>query len=229
MAPKSRGRTTEPPPATRRTAQRSRARGCYQVQVLWESAVKYATIVADPPWQINKRLGVGGRRRNETTVPYEFMDVLSIMNLRVRLHAADDCVLFLWATRRVFREGQASQVARAWGFHPCGEIIWGLPNAGTGSPPFGNDHEPVLVARRGQPRLEHEDYLGVWFWKQVYEYGAAGVPQKVHSAKPPGFFELVEQITDGPRLELFAREARLGWDSWGNESLGHVELDGVRK
>lgn len=60
--------------------------------------------------------------------------------------------------------------------------------------------------------------------KQVYEYGAAGVPQKVHSAKPPGFLELVEQITYGPRLELFAREARLGWDSWGNESLGHVSL-----
>lgn len=180
--------------------------------------------MADPPWRINKRLGVGGRRRNETTVPYEFMDDFAIHQLRVCEHAADDAVLFLWATRLKFREGIAASVARAWGFEPCGEIIWGLPNAGTGSPPFGNDHEPVLVARRGNGRVDHGEYLGVWFWKQVYEYGAAGVPQKVHSAKPPGFFELVEQITDGPRLELFAREARLGWDSWGLESLGHVDI-----
>lgn len=183
----------------------------------------YATIVADPPWVIPKRLGVGGRRRFETTVPYGFMSLPHIRSLEVP--AAKDCALFLWATRKVFREGEAAMVARSWGFEPCGEIIWGLTNAGTGAPPFGNDHEPVLVAKRGRPRIEHEEYLGVWFWRQVYEYGPAGVPQKVHSAKPPGFLELVEQITNGPRLEMFAREARLGWDSWGDESLGHVAIE----
>ncbi len=185
---------------------------------------RYRTIVADPPWQIAKRLGVGGRRRNVTTVPYEFMSIEDIMALPVATLAGDDCALFLWATRNVFREGVAALVARAWGFEPCGEIIWGLPNAGTGSPPFGNDHEPILVARRGNPRIEHVDYLGVWFWKQVYAYGSAGVPQKVHSAKPTGFLELVEQITNGPRLEMFAREARLGWDTWGDQALEHVSM-----
>lgn len=188
------------------------------------AGVRYRTIVADPPWVITKRIGRGGRRRNETAVPYEFMNLGQIADLPVRDVAAEDSVLFLWSTRKVFRDGDAALVARAWGFHPCGEIIWGLPNAGTGSPPFGNDHEPVLVAKRGRPRIEHSDYLGVWFWKQVYEYGPAGVPQKVHSAKPPGFLSLVESIADGPRLELFAREGRLGWDAWGAESLNHVEL-----
>lgn len=182
----------------------------------------YRTIVADPPWVISARMGKGGRRKNETSVPYSFMTLAEILALRPP--AADDCALFLWSTRLHFREGMAARVARDWGFEPCGEIIWGLPNAGMGSPPFGNDHEPVLVAKRGRPRIEHGDYLGVWFWKQVYEYGAAGVPQKVHSAKPPGFLELVEQISDGPRLEMFAREGRLGWDSWGDESLNHVEM-----
>lgn len=184
----------------------------------------YRTIVADPPWQITARIGAGGRRANETSVPYSMMGLEATRGLDVADQADDDCALFLWSTRRIFREGTAVSVARSWGFEPCGEIIWGLPNAGIGSPPFGNDHEPVLVARRGKPRIEHSDYLGVWFWKQVYEYGAAGVPQKKHSAKPPGFLELVEQITDGPRLELFAREARLGWDSWGDEALEHVVL-----
>lgn len=181
--------------------------------------MKYATIVADPPWEIAKSLGVGGRRKNATAVPYSFMSLEAICL------AADDCALFLWATRKVFREGGAARVARAWGFEPCGEILWGLRNAGTGAPPFGNDHEPVLVAKRGRPRIEHPDYLGVHFWRQVYEWNPkAKVPQKKHSAKPPGFIELVEQIADGPRLEMFAREARLGWDSWGNESLGTAEM-----
>lgn len=184
----------------------------------------YRTIVADPPWEIQRLLGHGGRRRNATEVPYSFMALDEIAALPIEQLADDDCALFLWATRKVFREGSAATVARAWGFEPCGEIIWGLPNAGMGAPPFGNDHEPVLVARRGAGRIEHADYLGVWFWKQVYEYGPAGVPQKKHSAKPPGFLELVEQITDAPRLELFAREARLGWDSWGDEALATVEF-----
>lgn len=186
--------------------------------------MKYATIVADPPWTIPARLGVGGRRKNATVVPYSFMTIEAICALPVAEFADDDCALFLWSTRKVFREGGAATVARAWGFEPCGEVIWGLPNAGTGAPPFGNDHEPCLVAKCGTPRIEHEDYLGVWFWKQVYEYGPAGVPQKKHSAKPPGFLELVEQIADAPRLEMFARESRLGWDTWGNEALQHVEI-----
>jgi N6-adenosine-specific RNA methylase IME4 len=190
--------------------------------VLQEAAVTYRTIVADPPWEITSRIGAGGRRANATEVPYKFMSLPEIMALQPP--SANDCALFLWSTRKVFREGDAAKVARAWGFEPCGEIVWGLRNPGTGAPPFGNDHEPVLVAKRGRPRLQHGDYLGVWFWKQVYEYGKAGVPQKKHSAKPPGFLELVESIADGPRLEMFAREARLGWDAWGNESLNHVAL-----
>ncbi|MCR4340684.1 MAG: S-adenosylmethionine-binding domain-containing protein [Gemmatimonadaceae bacterium] len=189
------------------------------------TAVPYGTICADPPWQLsNARIGRGGRRSNETRVPYSFMSTDAIAALPVRELAAPDCALFLWSTRKVFREGEAARVARAWGFEPCGEIIWGLRNPGTGSRTFANDHEPVLVARRGCPRIESDSPIGVWFWRQVYEYGPAGVPQKKHSAKPPGFLELIERICDGPFLELFAREARLGWEAWGHEALNHVDL-----
>lgn len=186
---------------------------------------KYRTIVADPPWpDVSARLGKGGRRANETELPYKRMSYESIRALDVEAVAEDDCALFMWSTRRTFREGEAAAVARAWGFEPCGEMIWGLRNAGTGAPPFGNDHEPVLVAKRGAPMIALADYLGVFFWKQLYEYGPSGVPQKVHSAKPLGFYDLIEQISASPRLELFARTQRLGWDSWGNEALNHVEL-----
>ena len=181
--------------------------------------MKYQTIVADPPWAIAPRLGVGGRRKNATVVPYSFMSLDQICSLPVGDWADVNCALFLWSTRKVFREGDAAKVARAWGFEPCGEVIWGLRNAGTGKGAFGNDHEPVLVAKRGKPRLEHDKYLGVWFFKQVYEWNpVSGVPQKKHSAKPPGFMELVERVSDAPRLEMFARDRREGWDVWGNEA-----------
>src|SRR3972149_5661608 len=100
--------------------------------------MKYRTIVADPPWKIARTMmGRGGRRRNKTTVPYTLMALSEIQALM--LPSDDNCALFLWSTREVFREGDAARVARAWGFEPCGEIIWGLANAGMGAPPFGND------------------------------------------------------------------------------------------
>lgn len=184
---------------------------------------KYRTIIADPPWEINRRMGTGGRRANATEVPYDFMDVDAIKALPVEDLADDGAHLFLWTTRKNFREGIAADVARAWGFEPVGEIVWGLRNPGMGSSGLGNDHEPVLVARRGNLPFTGP-MMGVWFWRQTYEYGSAGVPQKVHSAKPTGFHELVEQASPGPYLELFARTEHLGWDTWGNESLGTAEM-----
>ena len=171
--------------------------------------------------------GAGGRRANATDLPYKRMSYEEIAALPVGEMADYSCQLFLWSTRKTFREGKAAEIARAWGFDPYGEIIWGLTNPGTGAGLLRADHEPCLIASKGKgPKLAavlHEP-LGVWFWKQVYEYGPAGVPQKKHSAKPPGFLELVERLAEGPRLELFAREQRLGWDTWGNEALEHVEV-----
>jgi N6-adenosine-specific RNA methylase IME4 len=192
-----------------------------------ERVTRYRTIVADPPWQIPPRLGPGGRRKNETAVPYSMMTLDDIKALPVADFKHDGgTVLFLWSTRKAFREGWAVAVARAWGFEPCGELIWGLRNPGTGTRTLANDHEPCLIAKSGKwAQLSADESLGVHFWRQVYEWNPkARVPQKVHSAKPPGLLELVEQIAEGPYLELFARESRLGWDTWGNEALEHVQM-----
>ncbi|MCR4340017.1 MAG: S-adenosylmethionine-binding domain-containing protein, partial [Gemmatimonadaceae bacterium] len=86
-----------------------------------EPGGRYRTIVAGLPWQLdNARIGAGGRRSNETRVPYSFMSNDEIAALPVRELAAPDCALFLWSTRKMFREGEAAGVARAWGFEPCG-------------------------------------------------------------------------------------------------------------
>lgn len=49
-------------------------------------------------------------------------------------------------------------------------------------------------------------------------------PISEHSRKPDAFLDIVEQVSPGPRLEMFARRQRLGWDTWGNEALNHVEV-----
>ena len=179
---------------------------------------RYRTIVADPPWTIAARMGVGGRRRRATVVPYAFMSVDAIKALPVSDLADTEAHLYLWTTRRNFREGIAASVARAWGFEPCGELIWGLRNSGMGGF-LGPGHEPVLLAARGGLRWpKNELPAGVTFWKQPYALG------KIHSAKPDAFLDLVERVSPAPRLELFARTQRLGWDSWGHEALNHVTL-----
>ena len=181
----------------------------------------YRTIVADPPWEIRKGMNAGGRRKRATEVPYEFMSLGEIAAMDVAQYAhPEGCHLFLWTTRRLFREGIAAQIARGWGFEPVGEVIWGLRNTGIGGKVIANDHEPVLIARRGKAAWKQDEYnpAGVRFWRQLMLGGAPG-GGKAHSAKPEGFLDEVEAMSHGPYLELFSRRARMGWDTWGNQSL----------
>ena len=38
-----------------------------------------------------------------------------------------------------------------------------------------------------------------------------------HSKKPEMVYEMIEAMYDAPYLELFARQSRQGWSSFGNE------------
>jgi N6-adenosine-specific RNA methylase IME4 len=49
-------------------------------------------------------------------------------------------------------------------------------------------------------------------------------PKMAHSQKPEAFLDLIERVSPGPYLELFARRNRLGWDTWGDQALQHVEV-----
>jgi N6-adenosine-specific RNA methylase IME4 len=180
--------------------------------------VLYRTIVADPPWQIGRRIPAGGRRARSTEVPYEFMSLEDIKAIPVADRADANAHLYLWSTRSLFREGVAVEVARAWGFEPVGEIIWGLRNPGMGTRSLANDHEPVLVAVRGSLPFTADEPMGVHFWRQLY----ASSKGKVHSAKPEAFLDMVEQWSPGPYLEMFARRSRLGWDYSGWEQTSEV-------
>ena len=200
--------------------------------------MKYRTIVADPPWPLSYS-GVGSRSYSKTwgrktpgryysTRPpglgYDTMSVDEIAALDVLRVADADCRLFLWIPDQFLIVGDGERVCSAWGFKPGRLLVWRKPGYGLGAFPRPQ-HEAILVAKRGSPALLRRDVGSVQDWKQVYApQGPSGVPAKVNSAKPDGFLDLVESVSPGPYLELFARRQRLGWDTWGNEALEHVEI-----
>ena len=186
--------------------------------------MRYRTIVADPPWAYKEgwpsspaRIPAGaifdGRR-----MPMKFpsMTVAEISALPVEDLAERDAHLYLWTTNRYLRD--AFGVMEAWGFRYSQTLIWAKTPMGKGpGGAFAQNAEFVLFGRRGSlPHIVKQDTVW-WNWKRT----------TVHSRKPEGFLDMVEQVSPGPRLEMFARRNRLGWDTWGNEALQHVEMGGA--
>ncbi len=186
--------------------------------------MRYRTIVADPPWHYEgvvsspKSHAANPRGDGKTIVtafPYRSMTVDQIKSLPVRHLADDDAVLFLWTTSRYLND--AFDVVDAWGFEYRQTLVWHK----TGNPsPFGGSVAPnyaefVLVGRRGTPTVGRMP-------SSVIQANAPTRGQ--HSAKPEALLDYVETIAPAPRVELFARRARFGWDYWGDESLGTASL-----
>jgi N6-adenosine-specific RNA methylase IME4 len=188
--------------------------------------VRYRTIVADPPWHYDgyaNGLGRGGWFAGQTErarvqvkpLPYPTLTVAEIAALPVRELAEPNCWLFLWTTNRYLHD--AFHVVEAWGFRYAQALVWSKtsnvsPFGGTFGP---NRAEHLLACRRGSPPINKR-----WASSLV----SAPKPNDSHSRKPDVFLDLIEETGDGPRVELFARRQRLGWDTWGNEALEHVEL-----
>lgn len=188
--------------------------------------IAYPVIVADPPWEtmagpLRSDVGEGWKFRPGTgasrPLPYASMPVRYMKKLSVEALAADDCALYLWTINGHVED--AYDVARAWGFKPSTLCVWAKNPMGGGlGGSFGISTEFFLYARKGSPAERRT--IGTWWnWKRHYING-----KPAHSAKPDPFYDLVESRHDGPFLELFARRARLGWDYWGDQSLGTAEM-----
>lgn len=182
---------------------------------------RYRTICADPPWRYDGWANnVTERFPNVTPgrkpLDYPSMSVEDIAGLDVASLAKDDAHLYLWTTNRYLFD--ARTVAEAWGFRYSQLLVWAKTPRGKGpGGAFAQNAEFILFCRRG--KLAHKMRLdSVWFnWKRTPS----------HSTKPDAFLDLVEQVSPGPYLELFARRARFGWDYYGDESLGTAEMPGA--
>lgn len=182
----------------------------------WEGlAPPYNTIVADPPWQYPEGWPPFGERDRDqslrSALPYSGLSVGEIAALPVRELATAGCHLYLWTTNRYLRD--SFDVLTAWGFRYGQTLVWCKPPRGIGpGGRFTITTEFVLLGSTGPQTMRDRVDSTWWLWNR----GS-------HSTKPAGFYDHVERVSDGPYVELFARQPRLGWDHWG---LGY-ETEGV--
>lgn len=174
----------------------------------------YKTIVADPPWEYPEgfALGPGHGMLEVRPLPYASMSFEDICSLRVWEQAEKDCRLFLWTTNRWLND--AFDVMRAWRFKYRQTLVWHKLDANLPASVAPNSAEFILVGTRGAP-----ERLTTLSSSVISTTRSGG-----HSAKPEAWMDYFEQISPGPYLEMFSRRARLGWDVWGNESLGTAEV-----
>ncbi len=163
----------------------------------------FSTIVADPPWPVEKI--AREERPNQHNIDYPTMSIQAIKDMapEIMSRSADDSHLYLWTTHKFLPD--ALDVAEAWGFKYQCLMTW-VKNVGMTPFSWMYSTEHVLFCRRGNLPLEK---MG-----RRLDF-AAKVTR--HSSKPDEFYELVSEVSPGPRLELFAREDREGFEVWGNE------------
>jgi N6-adenosine-specific RNA methylase IME4 len=170
-------------------------------------ASNYQVIVVDPPWPVQKLTHKA--RPNQTQMDYSTLSVDKIASLRVGTLAADDCWLFLWATQKHVLD--AYSILATWGFHYLLTMGWEKTyGRSAGMPLYGFrwNLEFVLV---GYNKVKPT----IWPSRPLIPAAFSAVNQG-HSVKPDRFYTMIEGL-GSPRIDLFARRARPGWDVWGNE------------
>jgi N6-adenosine-specific RNA methylase IME4 len=173
----------------------------------------FHVICADPPWPFKDRLP--GKNRGAAK-NYQLLSVRELIRFPLP-PIADDAVLFLWRVASMQRA--ALDVAEAWGFVVKTEGIW-LKKTPNGGQWFGMgrtlraEHEAFLVCTRGNPKVWNHSVRSTF----ITDFTGLSAPVGRHSEKPERFYEIVESMFEGPRLELFARRQRPGWTCLGNEA-----------
>lgn len=182
----------------------------------------FGCILADPPWSFrtfNNKTGTTPHRGAEDH--YGVMSKADLQALPVASVAARDCALFMWVVDSHMDE--ALELGRAWGFtfKTCAFLWLKERNDGAQLDIFEGESEPRIS-------------MGYWTRKQAEQCWlfTRGRPQRLdkgvrqvirdrrrdHSRKPDEQYDRIAALVSGPRLELFARNTRPGWSSWGNET-----------
>lgn len=159
----------------------------------------YEVVVIDPPWNYGREYDPDSSR---VANPYPEMTQDELLALQPPF--ADDCVLFLWTTHQFIWD--AKVLMDRWGFNYKATIVWDKERLGMGRY-FRMQCEFALVGIKGKPAWENTK------WRDIIKE-----PRREHSRKPESFYEMVESITVGRRLDFFSRETRNGWKVFGNDT-----------
>jgi N6-adenosine-specific RNA methylase IME4 len=169
---------------------------------------KYPVILADPPWKFEVYDAESGLD-SAADAHFPTMELADICALPVADLATPVAVLFMWTTAPHLRE--SFEVLDSWGFDYVTHLVW---VKGGGPPALGywvrNQHELLIVGRRGDmptPRPANRPSSVI------------NAARREHSRKPDEVYALIERMyPELPKIELFARARRPGWDAWGNEA-----------
>lgn len=159
---------------------------------------KFSVVSVDPPWPYGRQYDPEGSRAAN---PYPEMSIQEISSIELPLE--NDAIIFLWTTHAFLPDSFA--ILKNWGAEYKATIVWNKKKIGMGAW-FRMQCEFCLVGIIGKP-----------FWQNTKFPEIIEEPRREHSRKPDAFFELVNQITAGKKLEYFSREKRAGWENFGNE------------
>jgi N6-adenosine-specific RNA methylase IME4 len=174
---------------------------------------RYRAILIDPPWPLQTITGfTHPRNRRPDKLPYPTMTVAEIGKLPVADLADTNAHVWLWTTNRFLPDG--FDLLKLWGFKYMVPVHWVKPS-GLGAW-WVHRTQTLLFGYRGKLDM-----------KAKLKPNIIEASPKRHSQKPTEAYELVEQISHPDRLELFARNARDGWDSVGNAIDGKDIFDAL--
>ena len=178
-----------------------------------ETASGYRCIAADPPWPERG----GGKSKRGADRHYPLLSTEDIPRVMMQSQIwlpADDAHLWLWVTDNYLTQGLA--LVTALGFRYVRTAVWVKPTIGLGQYLRGQ-HELCLFAVRGRLPACSKAVPSVFGGGPLPHPCYPNTRRRMHSAKPPEAYGAIERVSPGPRLEMFARRPRPGWDVWGNE------------
>lgn len=166
---------------------------------------KYSVLVIDPPWHMEKIEREVAPLQMGFDYPTMELDDIKKLTL-VNDFAEDDCHVFLWTTQKYLP--YAFDILSAWNLKYVFTMTW---HKNGGFQPFNlpqYNSEFVLYGKRGNP-----------LWKETKNFNTCfSADRTKHSEKPQEFYDLLNRITVGRRLDCFNRRAITGFDTWGNEA-----------
>lgn len=191
--------------------------------------MKYKTVVMDPPWPIkglkepakfkNKRKPIHQEVKKRLT--YDLMSMNDIYDFPIDDFAAEECLLFLWATCGKIDGTPVVQHAllllEKWGFNYHTMLAWVKPQGIAFNSPIISRLEPIIFGWRGN----FSELIG---GMGVMSSNIITYSQIFSGQKPAKFYQNLRMWTPDPRIDIFARRAHVGFDGWGEEYVGNGPL-----
>lgn len=165
----------------------------------------YEVIVIDPPWEYgNVDEYAPDYYMSRVASPYPEMTLEQIKNIKIP--SSDNCVLWLWTTHKYIFD--CREILKEWGFRDVSIVTWVKDRMGIGKW-LRSQTEYCIMAVKGKPTINLTNQTTVLMAKNVR-----------HSEKPIEFYNMVDNLCIGRKLDYFARDKKEGWDVYGCQVEG---------